>query len=119
APTTEPTPEPTPEPTTESTPEPTPTDTPEPTSSGSGSGGQSASALNDQGFQRFQAGDYAGAVPILQKAVRKCGSATELTCAYATFNLGASLNRSGDPASAIPVLKRRLEVWPDNQPGTV
>jgi tetratricopeptide (TPR) repeat protein len=108
------TPEPTPEPTTEPTPEPTPTATEEAAPSGG-----NAQTLNDQGFTRFQAGDYAGSVPYFRRAVSACGSSTETTCAYATYNLGAALNRSGDPASAIPFLQQRLERWPNDQPGTV
>ena len=37
----------------------------------------------------------------------------ELTYAYALFNLGQALNRSGRPAEAIPYLEKRL-TW-DNQ----
>ena len=33
---------------------------------------------------------------------------------YALYNLGASLNRSGDPDAAIPILERRLERFGDN-----
>jgi serine/threonine-protein kinase len=76
-------------------------------------------ALNDQGFALMRRGDYAGAVPILEQAVNACGDSTSLTCAYATFNYGSSLNRSGNPGAAIPVLQRRLDRWPDNQPDTV
>jgi tetratricopeptide (TPR) repeat protein len=75
--------------------------------------------LNDQGFALMNQGKYDQAVPILKQAVDACGDSLSTTCAYATYNYGAALNRSGDPAAAIPVLQRRLERWPDNQADTV
>jgi serine/threonine-protein kinase len=121
--TAEPTATSTPEPTSTSTPEPTPTATPTSTSTpdggGSGRGGRSPTALNDQGFRLMQAGNYAEAVPVLRRAVNACGDSGDLVCQYALFNLGSSLYRSGDPASAIPVLEQRLQRFPDNQPGAV
>ncbi len=119
-PTPEPTPVPTAAPTEEPEPEPTsaPTEAPTEEAAPEPSGG-TPSELNDQGFVRFQAGDYAGSIPYFRRAVEACGSSAELTCAYATYNLGAALNRSGDPASAIPLLQQRLDRWPTNQPGTV
>jgi len=55
----------------------------------------------------------------LRKATQECGTSLSLTCAYATYNYGAALNRAGDPSAAIPVLQRRLDRWPDNQPDVV
>jgi len=78
------------------------------------------SALNDEGFELSDAGEYAAAVPILQRAVAACEGNTSVDpCAYATYNLGVALNRSGQPAEAIEVLQAELERWPDNQPETV
>jgi serine/threonine-protein kinase len=75
-------------------------------------------ALNEQGFQRMRQGDYAGAVPILRKAVASWPEdSTDINYAYALYNLGASLNRSGDPDEAIPYLEKRLG-W-SNQHGVV
>ncbi len=91
----------------------TPTATTQPTSS-------SASSLEAKGHALMQSGDYAGAVPILQSAVDACGSSAAVDpCAYATFDLGSALNRSGRPDEAIPVLQRELAHWPSNQPDTV
>jgi tetratricopeptide (TPR) repeat protein len=76
--------------------------------------------LNNQGFALFRQGRFGEAVPYFQKAVEGCGSSTAVNpCAYATYNLGAALNRSGHPDQAIPVLQQELDRWPDNQPGTV
>ena len=120
--TAEPTTTSTPEPTSTSTPEPTPTPTSTSTPDGGGSGGsggRSPTALNDDGFQLMQAGNYAEAVPVLRRAVTACGDSGDLVCQYALFNLGSSLYRSGDAAGAIPVLEQRLQRFPDNQPGAV
>jgi eukaryotic-like serine/threonine-protein kinase len=74
--------------------------------------------LNDQGYALMQQGDYAGAVPLLRRAVAAWPEdSTDLNYAYALYNLGASLNRSGNPAEAIPYLEKRLN-WP-NQRGVV
>jgi eukaryotic-like serine/threonine-protein kinase len=75
-------------------------------------------ALNEQGYVLMQQGDYAGAVPVLRKAVASWPEdSTDLNYAYALYNLGASLNRSGNPAEAIPYLEKRLN-W-SNQRGVV
>jgi serine/threonine-protein kinase len=75
-------------------------------------------ALNEQGYALMQQGDYAGAVPVLRKAVAAWPEdSTDLDYAYALFNLGAALNRSGSPAEAIPYLEKRLN-W-SNQRGVV
>jgi eukaryotic-like serine/threonine-protein kinase len=72
-------------------------------------------ALNEDGFALMQQGDYAGAVPILQDAVASWPEdSQDINYAYALFNLGKSLNRSGDPEAAIPYLEKRLN-WPDQR----
>jgi hypothetical protein len=97
-----------PAPAPEPEPEPAP-EQEEPSSSGTSSGAE----LNDQGFQLMQQGDYAGAVPILQEAVATWPEdSQDINYAYALYNLGTSLNRSGNPEEAIPYLEKRLQ-WPD------
>ncbi|MFP5363907.1 MAG: serine/threonine-protein kinase [Thermoleophilia bacterium] len=76
--------------------------------------------LNDRGFALNQNGSYAEAVPLLQASVegyRSAGRTKELGYAYALYNLGVALNRSGNPAAAVEVLEERLD-YP-NQRGTV
>ena len=71
--------------------------------------------LNDQGFALMSRGDFAGAVPLLEQAVASWPEdSRELTYAYALFNLGKSLNRSGRAEEAIPYLEKRL-TWDDQR----
>ena len=88
--------------------QPTPTEEQQPAQeqpAGTGSGAQ----LNDQGFRLMQQGQFAQAVPILQKAVASYPEdSQDINYAYALFNLGKSLNRSGRSDEAISYLERRL-----------
>jgi hypothetical protein len=69
------------------------------------------SALNQEGFELIQAGDYEGAIPILEEAVSAFSPGTgDLDYAYALFNLGNALRLSGRPDEAIPILERRLAI---------
>jgi len=49
--------------------------------------GQSGETLNDAGYAKMQAGDYQGALPLLEEAVRKLGGTGKLYEAYAKYNL--------------------------------
>jgi serine/threonine-protein kinase len=105
----------------EATPTPTAaaTEAPEETTTQAPVSGDPA-ALNAEGFELLQAGDFAGAVPVLQQAVEACDGAGELDpCGYAYYNLGWALTDSGRPDEAIPVLEARLEIWGDNADGEV
>jgi tetratricopeptide (TPR) repeat protein len=74
--------------------------------------------LNEQGFALMGQGDYAGAVPVLQEAVASWAEDSgDINYAYALYNLGVSLNRTGRAAEAIPYLEKRLN-W-SNQRGVV
>jgi eukaryotic-like serine/threonine-protein kinase len=87
---------------------------PEEPPAGSGDG----AALNAQGFELMQDGNYAAAIPILQQAVDSFPEGTgDLNYAYALFNLGRSLRLAGRPDEAIPILEQRLEI--PNQTETV
>jgi serine/threonine-protein kinase len=90
-----------------------------PTAPAPAAGGDPA-ALNDQGFALNQQGSYGEAVPLLQASVegyRSAGRTKDVNYAYALYNLGVALNRSGNPAAAVEVLQERLS-YP-NQRGTV
>jgi serine/threonine-protein kinase len=78
-----------------------------------GASGDDPVALNDRGFERIQAQDFAAAVPLLQRSVtafREQGRKGEAAYAYALYNLGQALRRAGRPAEAIPYLEERLAV---------
>jgi serine/threonine-protein kinase len=49
--------------------------------------GQSGSSLNDAGYSRMRAGDYRGALPLLEQAVRRLQGTGSLSEAYALYNL--------------------------------
>jgi serine/threonine-protein kinase len=70
---------PPPPPTTQSTPTTTPTS--------AAPSGQSGAALNDAGFSKMRAGDYTGALPLLEQAVAKLQGTGALAEAYADYNL--------------------------------
>jgi len=68
--------------------------------------------LNDKGHTFNEQGRYAEAVALLQESVdgyRRAGRTKELNYAYALYNLGVALNRSGSPAAAVKVLEERLK----------
>jgi eukaryotic-like serine/threonine-protein kinase len=69
-------------------------------------------ALNDEGFQLIQSGDYDEAVKVLRKAVASFPGEerTSLEYGYALFNYGQALRLAGRPEEAIPVLEARLEI---------
>ena len=47
----------------------------------------SGQALNNEGYAKMQAGDYAGALPLLEQAVQKLDGTGVLDEAYAKYNL--------------------------------
>ncbi|HEU5277928.1 MAG TPA: serine/threonine-protein kinase [Gaiellaceae bacterium] len=47
----------------------------------------SGATLNNAGFRKMQAGDYAGALPLLERAVQKLQGTRSLDEAYADYNL--------------------------------
>jgi len=78
----------------------------------------SAAQLNDRGFRLMNSGRYAEAIPLLRRAISASSPrSTDLTYAYALFNLGRSLRLARRPQEAIPLLERRLQI--KNQRATV
>jgi tetratricopeptide (TPR) repeat protein len=78
----------------------------------------SPATLNDQGDQLMQAGRYDEAIPLLEEAVAAYpDGSSDLTYAYALYNLGRSLRLVGRPDEAVPILERRLRI--PNQTATV
>jgi eukaryotic-like serine/threonine-protein kinase len=48
---------------------------------------QSGAALNDAGYAKMQAGDYSGALPLLEQAVQKLNGTGQIDEAWADYNL--------------------------------
>ena len=92
---------------------------PPPAAQPASSGGESPAALNDRGYALIKQGSYGEAVEPLRASVAGYKAAGEngLPYAFALFNLAQALNRSGNPAEAIPLLRERLQY--DNQRATV
>ncbi len=86
-----------------------------------------ATQLESQGHGLLEAGQYAGAVPVLRRALSATGespggciqpvSQSCLIYAYALYDLGRALRLDGQVAAALPILEQRLQI--DNQRGTV
>lgn len=57
------------------------------TTAPSRAGGASGAALNDQGYRRMLAGDFGGALPLLERAVSRLQGTSTLAEAYASYNL--------------------------------
>lgn len=90
-------------PTTEPEPEPEP----EPSAS--------PSELNDQGFARMQAGDYQGALPLLEQAVAGLAGTGELAEAYASYNLAFTRIALGSCDGVLDLLDRSEEIQGDRR----
>jgi eukaryotic-like serine/threonine-protein kinase len=68
--------------------------------------GESGAALNDAGFRRMQAGDYAGALPLLERAVQRLQGTGSLTEAYASYNLAFTRFQLGSCDGVLDLLDR-------------
>ena len=66
--------------------------------------GQSGEALNDAGYAKMQAGDYQGALPLLEEAVRKLDGTGKLYEAYAKYNLAYTRFRLGNCDGVLDLL---------------
>jgi tRNA A-37 threonylcarbamoyl transferase component Bud32/tetratricopeptide (TPR) repeat protein len=67
---------------------------------------QSGEALNDAGYSKMQAGDYAGALPLLEQAVRKLQGTDKLYEAYASYNLAYTRFQLGNCDGVLELLDR-------------
>jgi eukaryotic-like serine/threonine-protein kinase len=68
--------------------------------------GASGTALNNAGFRKMQAGDYAGALPLLEQAVQKLQGSGSLTEAYASYNLAYTRFQLGRCDGVLDLLDR-------------
>ena len=80
------------------------------------SSGASGSALNDAGYAKMQAGDLAGALPLLEQAVAKLSGTGSTTEAYAAYNLAYTRYSLGNCTDVVTLLDA-LGVDPGATPG--
>jgi predicted Ser/Thr protein kinase len=66
----------------------------------------SGAALNNAGFKKMQAGDYEGALPLLERAVQKLQGTKSLDEAYADYNLAFTRFQLGNCDSVLDLLDR-------------
>src|SRR5262249_50203673 len=66
--------------------------------------GQSGVALNNAGYVKMQAGDYTGALPLLEQAVRKLDGTGALDEAYAKYNLAYTRYQLGNCDGVLDLL---------------
>jgi len=87
---------------------PEPTTAPQPTA-------ESASELNDRGFELLQAGDYQGALPLLEQAVAGLSGSGETAEAYASYNLAFTRLALGSCDGVLDLLDRSAEIQGDRK----
>ncbi|MGZ4403895.1 MAG: tetratricopeptide repeat protein, partial [Gaiellaceae bacterium] len=66
----------------------------------------SGAALNTAGFNKMQAGDYTGALPLLERAVQKLQGTNSLDEAYADYNLAFTRLQLGNCDGVLELLDR-------------
>jgi eukaryotic-like serine/threonine-protein kinase len=66
----------------------------------------SGAALNNAGFRKMQAGDYAGALRLLERAVQKLQGTNSLDEAYADYNLAFTRFQLGSCDGVLELLDR-------------
>jgi hypothetical protein len=75
-----------------------------PTTSPPAPSGASGSQLNLDGYRKLRAGDYAGALPLLEQAVQKLNGTGALDEAYAKYNLAFTRYALGDCTDVLVLL---------------
>jgi hypothetical protein len=68
--------------------------------------GGSGSSLNNAGFTKMKAGDYAGALPLLEQAVQKLTGTGAIDEAYADYNLAFTRRKLGQCTDVLRLLDR-------------
>jgi serine/threonine-protein kinase len=86
------------------------------TSAAPPSSGASGAALNDAGFRKMQAGDYAGALPLLERAVQRLQGTGSLTEAYADYNLASTRVHLGSCDGVLELLDRSESIQGQRDP---
>jgi tetratricopeptide (TPR) repeat protein len=68
--------------------------------------GRSGVSLNNEGFAKMQAGDYEGALPLLEQAVAKLQGTDSPDEAYASYNLAFTRVALGSCDGVLDLLDR-------------
>jgi tetratricopeptide (TPR) repeat protein len=76
-------------------------------------GNQSGAELNNAGFAKMQAGDYEGALPLLEQAVAKLQGTGSLDEAYADYNLASTRLQLGRCDGVKDLLKNSRHIQGD------
>src|SRR4051794_35966074 len=87
----------------------TPTSTSTSPSTTAPSGGSGAQ-LNNAGFAKMRAGDYAGALPLLEQAVQKLNGTGAIDAAYADFNLAYTRRKLGRCDGVLDLLNQSQSI---------
>jgi hypothetical protein len=66
----------------------------------------SGSVLNDAGFAKIRAGDYKGALPLLEQAVKRLRGTGSIVNAYALYNLAVARFEVGRCDGVLAMLDR-------------
>jgi len=77
--------------------------------------GQSGVALNDAGFAKMQAGDFAGALPLLERAVERLQGTGSLAEAFASYNLAFTRFQLGNCDGVLELLDRSESIQGQRQ----
>lgn len=72
--------------------------------------GVSGASLNNAGYAKMQARDYAGAQPLLEQAVQKLNGTGSLDEAYADYNLAYTRLALGQCTGVLPLLDRSQSI---------
>ena len=83
-----------------------PITTPATTTTAATPSGGSGSQLNDAGYAKMRAGDYAGALPLLEEAVAKLNGTGSTSEAYADYNLAYTRRALGQCTDVVTLLER-------------
>jgi serine/threonine protein kinase len=71
-----------------------------------GGSGASGAVLNNAGYAKMRAGDYTGALPLLERAVQKLQGTNSLDEAYADYNLAYTRFKLGNCDGVLDLLDR-------------
>jgi thioredoxin-like negative regulator of GroEL len=78
----------------------------------------SAAELNDQGFALMQAGDFEGALPLLEQAWAGLSGSNEIVAAYTAYNLAVTRFALGRCDGVLELLDRSQQIQGERKPIT-